>query len=217
MIMAFNLNKSEGSDESASSKFNLSKSESLSVDTNAITGKRRPLVYIIIAVLIVAVGSWYVFLNNTPKLDNASSSLQGEQSTDSLKITAAITKKDKAITSSEISNEVSIQNKIPVSFASGAITFDTIDQPAVNDILKTLSTNPNLSLEIRGYASSEGSLAMNQSISQARADAFKDYMVSKDVSKDRIRAMGKGIENPIASNQTVAGRKKNRRVEIDIR
>lgn len=213
--MAFNLNKSDGSDESANSKFNLSKRETLDVESDATKGKSRSLVYIVI--LIVAVGSWYLLFNNNPKPDSASSSIQGEQSIDTLKITPATTQNNKAITSVEISNEVSIKNKIPVSFASGAITFDTIDQSAVNDVLLALSTNPDSSLEIRGYASSEGSLAMNQSISQARADAFKDYLVSKNVSEDRIRALGKGIQNPIASNQTAAGRKKNRRVEIDIR
>lgn len=214
--MAFNLNKRDGSDESANSKFNLSKREMPSVASDATTGKRRALVYIVI--LIVAVGSWYLFFNNNnPKLNNASPSIQGEQSTDPLKITPATTQNNKAVTSPEISNEVPIKNKIPVSFASGAITFDTIDQSAVNDILLALSTNPDSSLEIHGYASSEGSLAMNQSISQAKADAFKDYLVSKNISEDRIRALGKGIQNPIASNQTAAGRKKNRRVEVDIR
>lgn len=215
--MAFNLNKSDGSDESANSKFNLSKGETPDVESDATTGKSRALVYIIIGILIVAVGSWYLFFTNNPKLDNASSDIQGEQSTVSLKTTPAATQNNKAITSPEISNEVPIKNKTPVSFASGAITFDTIDQSAVNDILVALSTNPDSSLEIRGYASSEGSLVMNQSISQARADAFKDYLVSKNVSENRIMALGKGIQNPIASNQTAAGRKKNRRVEIDIR
>jgi outer membrane protein OmpA-like peptidoglycan-associated protein len=215
MIMAFNLNKSDGSAEPANSKFNLSKNEASGVQSDVPTGKPRVLVYIVI--LIVAVGSWYLFFNNNPKPDNASSSVQGEQSTVSPKITPVTTQNNTAITSPEISNEVAMKNKIPVSFASGAITFDTIDQSAVNDILLALSTNPDSSLEIRGYASSEGSLAMNKSISQARADAFKDYLVSKNVSADRIRALGKGIQNPIASNQTAAGRMKNRRVEIDIR
>ncbi|WP_214226177.1 OmpA family protein [Pedobacter sp. B4-66] len=215
--MAFNLNKSDGSDESANSKFNLSKSDTPGVESDATTGKTKTLVYIVIGFLIVAVGSWYLFFNNKPKLDNASSSIQGAQSTDSVKITPAATQNNKAITSNEISNVVPIKNKIPVSFSSGAITFDTINQSAVDDILLALSTNPESSLEIRGYASSEGSLAINQSISQARADAFKDYLLSKNVKEDRIKALGKGIENPIASNQTAAGRKKNRRVEIDIK
>jgi outer membrane protein OmpA-like peptidoglycan-associated protein len=215
--MSFNLNKSDSSNESAKLKFNLSKTEILGVDIDATTRKRRPLVYIVIAILTVAVGIWYLFPNNTPKQDNASSSLQGEQSTDSTRLTAATTKKAQAITSPEIPKEISIKNKIPISFASGSITFDTIDQSAVNDILLALSSNPDSSIEVRGYASSEGSLSMNQSISQARADAFKDYLVSKNVSEDRIRALGKGIENPIASNLTLAGRKTNRRVEIDIR
>lgn len=215
--MAFNLNKSNGSDESANSKFNLSKSETPGVESDATIGKPGTWIYLVIGFLIVAFGSWYLFFNNNPKLDNASSSIQGEQSTDSVKNTSLATQKNKAITSNGISNVIEIKNRIPVSFASGAITFDTIDQSAVNDILAVISTNPDLSLEIRGYASSEGSLAMNQSISQARADAFKDYLISKNVNEDRIRALGKGIENPIASNQTSAGRKKNRRVEIDIR
>lgn len=215
--MAFNLNKSDGSDESANSKFNLSKSDTRGAESDATTGKPKTLVYIVIGLLIVAVGSWYLFFNDKPKLDSASLSSQEAQSTDSVKITPAASQNNKAITSNEIANAIPIKNKIPVSFAGGAITFDTIDQSAVDDILLALSTNPESSLEIRGYASSEGSLAMNQSISQSRADAFKDYLVSKNVSEDRIRALGKGIENPIASNQTAAGRKKNRRVEIDIK
>lgn len=215
--MAFNLNKSDGSDESSSSKFNLSKSDTPSVESDATKGKTGVWIYLVIGFLILAFGSWYLFFNNNPKLDQVSSSIREEQSTDSIKNKSLATQNNNAIRSNEISNVIKIKNKIPVSFASGAITFDTIDQSAVNDILVAISTNPDLSLEIRGYASSEGSLAMNQSISQARADAFKDYLITKNVSKDRIRALGKGIENPIASNQTVAGRKKNRRVEIDIR
>jgi outer membrane protein OmpA-like peptidoglycan-associated protein len=69
---------------------------------------------------------------------------------------------------------------------------------------------------VNGYASSDGTLAINQIVSQARADAFKEYLVSRSVAANRIIAEGKGIENPVASNETNSGRKKNRRVEITI-
>ena len=74
--------------------------------------------------------------------------------------------------------------------------------------------NSSARLEVFGYASSEGSVAVNQSISQARADAFKNYLIAKSVKADRIKAIGNGIANPIASNDTESGRRKNRRVEV---
>ncbi len=71
-----------------------------------------------------------------------------------------------------------------------------------------------LKISVFGYASSEGDIAFNQSISQARADAYKKWLIRKGIDESLVTAIGKGIENPIASNDTEAGRRKNRRVEV---
>lgn len=107
-----------------------------------------------------------------------------------------------------------LNNKIPATFARGSASFSRLDQSLISRITSYLSKNPAASIQVNGYASSDGPIAINQTISQARADAFKQYLVSKSIAENRVVATGKGIENPIASNATNAGRKKNRRVEI---
>ena len=57
---------------------------------------------------------------------------------------------------------------------------------------------------------------MNQKLSQDRANAVKDYLVSQGVKPEKLRALGRGEANPIASNDTAEGRANNRRVEIVI-
>lgn len=69
-------------------------------------------------------------------------------------------------------------------------------------------------IEVLGYASSEGNLAYNQAIAQARADAYKKYLIRNGIAASLIIAEGKGIDYPIAPNGTETGREKNRRVEI---
>jgi len=107
-----------------------------------------------------------------------------------------------------------LNNKVPATFAQGSASFSRIDQSLIKQITSYLSKNPASSIQVNGYASSDGPIGINQTISQARADAFKQYLVSKSIDENRVLATGKGIENPIASNDTNAGRKKNRRVEI---
>ncbi|TAM88102.1 MAG: OmpA family protein [Candidimonas sp.] len=67
-----------------------------------------------------------------------------------------------------------------------------------------------------GYTDSIGSVAYNLKLSQRRANAVKNYLVSRGVDANHIYAEGKGKSNPIASNKTREGRAHNRRVEIEI-
>jgi len=107
-----------------------------------------------------------------------------------------------------------LNNTAPASFGEGSAKFKRMDKSLVRRIISYLTKNPEASIYVNGYASSDGPLAINQTVSQARADAFKTYLVSKNIAENRVVAAGKGIENPIASNDTDAGRKKNRRVEV---
>ena len=65
-----------------------------------------------------------------------------------------------------------------------------------------------------GHTDSTGSDAINNPLSQRRADAAKAYLVSQGVAASRIATSGAGSTQPIASNATVDGRAQNRRVEI---
>ena len=67
-----------------------------------------------------------------------------------------------------------------------------------------------------GHTDNIGSAAYNQALSERRANAVKEYLVSKGIEKNRVYTEGKGLKNPIASNSTAEGRAKNRRTEIEV-
>ncbi|MDO8954761.1 MAG: OmpA family protein [Gammaproteobacteria bacterium] len=76
---------------------------------------------------------------------------------------------------------------------------------------------PNTDAVLYGYASSEGPLAFNQSLSTKRALMVENYLVNvKHIAASRLSAKGMGISNPIADNATDAGRTLNRRAEADV-
>ncbi len=67
-----------------------------------------------------------------------------------------------------------------------------------------------------GHTDSVGADAYNQKLSVRRADAVKNYLVSKGIEKNRVYTEGKGEKQPVADNKTTEGRAKNRRVEIEV-
>lgn len=77
-----------------------------------------------------------------------------------------------------------------------------------------LLTYPGLKLQLEGYTDSVGSEEYNLKLSQHRADAVRDFLVEQGVSGSNISALGLGKADPVASNDTAAGRQQNRRVEL---
>jgi len=73
---------------------------------------------------------------------------------------------------------------------------------------------PDLKLQIEGYTDAIGSEEYNQTLSEKRAEAVRDYLVSSGVSMNNVAAQGMGKADPVADNSTAAGRKLNRRVEM---
>ena len=111
---------------------------------------------------------------------------------------------------------------IAVTFASGILyPFDS-DQilPAGRENLRQLAQSlqryPGTEVLIVGHTDSQGSDAYNMALSQRRADAARSFLVQMGVPGQRIRTSGRGETEPVASNETEAGRQQNRRVEIAI-
>jgi len=77
-----------------------------------------------------------------------------------------------------------------------------------------LSSYPNLKLQIEGFADNVGSDEYNQKLSEERADAVRDYLVTQGVRQANISAAGYGKSDPVADNSTAAGRAENRRVQV---
>ena len=73
---------------------------------------------------------------------------------------------------------------------------------------------PGLTIEIDGYTDNVGSDEFNQTLSEERAGAVRDYLTSQGVPAGSITSKGFGKTNPVASNDTSQGREQNRRVEL---
>jgi OOP family OmpA-OmpF porin len=68
-----------------------------------------------------------------------------------------------------------------------------------------------------GHTDSVGSDAYNQKLSERRAAAVKEYLVSKGIPASKVTTIGKGESQPVATNKTAEGRQKNRRVDIEFK
>ncbi len=101
-----------------------------------------------------------------------------------------------------------------IYFASGSATLTPNSMTILEKVFRTLSENPDLEVEIRGYTDNTGKYESNIRLSQRRAEAVKDYLVTKGIDSSRLGAKGFGPENPIAPNDTKEGRAKNRRIEF---
>ncbi|MEF8844412.1 MAG: Ig-like domain-containing protein [Bacteroidales bacterium] len=86
--------------------------------------------------------------------------------------------------------------------------------PILDRIVNIMKHNSDIKIEIAAHTDNIGSFGYNMELSRKRAQSIMDYMVSKGISKDRLRAVGYGQSRPIADNQTEEGRQKNRRVEF---
>jgi outer membrane protein OmpA-like peptidoglycan-associated protein len=84
----------------------------------------------------------------------------------------------------------------------------------LDKVASAIKGTPGSRWEIAGYTSSVGAAARNLRLSQQRADAVKTYLESKGVPAASLTAVGRGAQDPIASNRTAAGRRQNMRVEI---
>ncbi|MEC5145858.1 OmpA family protein [Chitinophaga sp. 212800010-3] len=84
------------------------------------------------------------------------------------------------------------------------------------DKVAALLVEKNFSLKLAGHTDNTGSATTNMRLSKERAEAIKNYLVSKGANASRIEAVGYGSTQPIASNKTAAGRQQNRRVEFTL-
>ncbi|HEY4951032.1 MAG TPA: OmpA family protein [Candidatus Acidoferrales bacterium] len=110
---------------------------------------------------------------------------------------------------------------LQVNMADVLFAFGKYDlQPPAREALAKFSgivlAHPGLHLSVEGYTDSVGSDAFNQTLSEQRANTVRDYLVQQGLDPTSIVATGFGKSNPVASNDTTAGRQQNRRVEIII-
>jgi outer membrane protein OmpA-like peptidoglycan-associated protein len=111
---------------------------------------------------------------------------------------------------------------IAVTFDSGILfavnqsTLQPAGQQNLRDLVASLEEYEGTEVLAVGHTDSTGEEAYNQSLSERRADSARTFMIGAGLDASRIRAMGRGELEPIATNDTDAGRQANRRVEIAI-
>jgi OOP family OmpA-OmpF porin len=101
-----------------------------------------------------------------------------------------------------------------VTFASGQAVIEKTSYPLLDLIALIANKCPETKIEIGGHTDASGNNRSNQRLSKRRADAVLSHLVSKDVDMERLTTKGYGETRPIASNTTIEGQIKNRRIEF---
>ncbi|HLJ85255.1 MAG TPA: OmpA family protein [Candidatus Angelobacter sp.] len=101
-----------------------------------------------------------------------------------------------------------------LNFEDDSSQFTAESTHTVTELATLLKAYPNTTIQIVGHTDSTGPMDMNQKLSVARADAIKEMLVNQGVGQERIATSGLGEEKPVASNDTEAGRARNRRIEL---
>jgi general secretion pathway protein A len=97
-------------------------------------------------------------------------------------------------------------------------SYDLSDKslPTLDRITELLDQHSKADIVVKGYTDSYGNHKYNKKISKLRADIVKSYFVDQGINSSKIKAFGMGEKNPIESNKTIEGRRRNRRVEIEL-
>ncbi len=115
----------------------------------------------------------------------------------------------------EIENKIRFSAK-NIQFNTGKSTIKTISYKDIDKVIEIMKTYPKVKFFVEGHTDNTGNYDKNKTLSQARADAVKEYIVKKGISASRLIAKGYGSDKPIDTNKTRAGRQNNRRVEFII-
>jgi outer membrane protein OmpA-like peptidoglycan-associated protein len=107
-----------------------------------------------------------------------------------------------------------IVNMGDVLFDTGRFTLRPIAREKLARLAGIALNYPGLKLESEGHTDNVGSEALNQKLSEQRANAVREYLISQGIPGDKITSSGKGFSMPVGDNKTAAGRQQNRRVEL---
>ncbi|MBA6151820.1 OmpA family protein [Gelidibacter maritimus] len=103
-----------------------------------------------------------------------------------------------------------------ILFDTGKATFKKESQQTLEAMNAIFKEFPEATFVLEGYTDSTGNKRSNQLLSERRANAVKDWLIANGINRDRLTSKGYGVENPIDTNKTAAGRANNRRVEVKL-
>ncbi len=103
-----------------------------------------------------------------------------------------------------------------IQFNTGKSTIKNVSYKDIDNVIKIMKTYSKVKFFVEGHTDNTGNYDKNKTLSQARANAVKKYIVNKGISSSRLNAKGYGSDKPIDTNNTRTGRQNNRRVEFII-
>jgi outer membrane protein OmpA-like peptidoglycan-associated protein len=103
-----------------------------------------------------------------------------------------------------------------IEFETGTVVLTKKAKAKLRDLVRFLTENASMRLQVTGHTDNVGRESTNQRISLQRAQAVIDYLLAKGIIADRLEAVGKGEVSPIADNSTAEGRASNRRIHLGI-
>lgn len=102
-----------------------------------------------------------------------------------------------------------------IYFDTGSAKIKKESFAVLDENIIKIKNAPSVNVLVVGYTDDRGSDAMNQKLSEARADSVRKYFVSAGIPETRVKSDGRGESNPIADNATPTGRAQNRRIEME--
>ena len=103
-----------------------------------------------------------------------------------------------------------------ITFPTGSSEVKSSLYGPLSQIARSLNSYPNTIAQVVGHTDNVGDASYNQGLSERRANAVANILKSSGTPASRVTVVGRGLNAPIASNSTAAGRQANRRVEINI-
>ncbi|MEX2371400.1 MAG: OmpA family protein [Bacteroidales bacterium] len=113
----------------------------------------------------------------------------------------------------EVGTKVVLDN---IYFETGKSVLTSSSYESLNQVVRFLTNNESVRLEISGHTDNTGSLRINTNLSEARAKAVVDYVVGGGIPASRLEYKGYADSQPVAPNDTREGREMNRRVEFKV-
>ena len=103
-----------------------------------------------------------------------------------------------------------------ILFATGKSQLNEVSKQSLNKFAESLQSTPETDVTIYGHTDNTGSRAINEKLSNERAESVAKYLIGKGIGGGRLTTEGKAYDEPVADNSTAEGRALNRRVEIYI-
>jgi peptidoglycan-associated lipoprotein len=136
-------------------------------------------------------------------------------------VTVTVTVTDNAKNQAQASATLLVQRRVVLEFEDVHFDFDRFNlRPdalkILDEAVARLQANPGINVTIEGHCDSIGTQQYNLALGERRANSARDYLISRGIAASRLRTVSYGEDRPIDTNETAAGRARNRRAHLAI-